>query len=235
MTALDVASVKSRPLGQGRGKGQLFRQPVQIRIADDAGGIDGRVSLKEGIVVGDQRGGHALRLAVAAGMGQLNDDGWLVSVFPQASFLDLLHQRSKIHKVVFIHVQLTGIGSTFFHDGGSLKPDDSRATPGKAEIAAACQRVGQSARRAVASLHSLIGDAVGDHAALHGDGRFQNGCILRVRKGYVCLAAQGIPSFFCVGNGYGHDELLSVKRPYIRHYIMKKTKLQCCSGISSDR
>ena len=74
VAGLQVYPVEPSLLGQAGGLAHALHQAVEVVVGDDALLGDGAVLFKEGVVVGDQRRGHALGLAVPPGVGGLHDN-----------------------------------------------------------------------------------------------------------------------------------------------------------------
>ena len=187
MAGFDIHTVEARLPGKLRALHQGIPHPVQVIVGDDPVGRDGGVLFKDGIVVGDQRGGGALGLGIAAGMGGLHDDQGRVAVCLQGGFPDGVCLAAEGIQIVLGDEQLAGIGLAFFHNGSGFKPNQTGTALGKTVIAPLGQLAWGAVGIAVAALHGLAGKTVGDGGTAKcqgggkGSGAFQVGKVGRKR------------------------------------------------------
>ena len=181
MAAFDVHAVEPGLLRKASHVGEALLVGLQLIVRKDAGGIDGRI-LERGIVVGDQRRGHAGGLGIAAGIRRLHQNHGHISVFLQAGFAHFVQQAGEVVHVLVGDHQLMRAGSHLRRGRDGFKPDQTRAAMGEAQVAAARERAGAAVRRAVGALHRLKRDAVRAGYGADRERRKQDGKIVAVRQ-----------------------------------------------------
>src|SRR5437899_3161205 len=90
-------------------------------------------------------------------MGQLHSDNQIVIGTEgfAVSQTTSLQQTLKIRSGLLVQMQLTGIGSAIFSDGGGFAPNELGAARAETDISAKRQLVGAAIERAITTLHGL--------------------------------------------------------------------------------
>ena len=162
MTALDIHTVKASTFGKRRRRAEFVNQPIQIIVRKDAVARNGGISLKNGIVISNQRRGCALRLGVAAGMGRLQKYNRFKPVFTHTGFLYIGHKPLIIVEVFFCQPQLARIGTALGRDCSCFRPNQPGPGTRKPVITAQCQFTGTAVRCAVTAFHWLDCNGIRD-------------------------------------------------------------------------
>ena len=159
MAALHIHAVKAGRLRKARRLAECLLVALERVVAQNTRLVQRRI-LQRRAVVGDQRFREALRLRIAAGVGGLHDDHRRIAVFTDAGLTDLIEQLLRRVNVVLVHGKLMRAGTALRHSRHRFIPDQTRATLGKAQIAAAGQLIRRAAQRTIRALHRLESNAV---------------------------------------------------------------------------
>ena len=192
MAGFDIHRVKTGLLGKQSRFPEFLFQSLQIVIGNDAAVVGCPVLLQLRVTVGDHGGGLVVGIGVAAAVIGLHDQVGGKAVGLQTGFLNGGGKGLVGVQRLPGEQKLGFAGTTLFHNGDRLKPDDGAAADGLVDIPPQGVLGGRAVGGRVSALHGCDAHAVGEGDITDSQRLGQRGGIRGEGKGKPQLSRFGL-------------------------------------------